>query len=374
MSSESSSASAISVKKNATTAMGYFWKAREMLTPTLKKTAFLEKGVLTPDEFVRAGDELVSRCPTWSWCGSNNGSRSDPGSTPANSSSSGQKAYLPADKQYLITRNVPCRDRVATLEHQMGFALAGNGGDGAGGGDDDDGDGDWMVPTTNANMAAASSIEDEFDVLDENGEVLCQPRPSDVEVEQQNANSNSSNKGSCEDDDEYADMEDFVDDNVLMDDDDVVAKPAATTAASSYDDNIVKVRTYDLSITYDKYYQTPRIWMSGKTDSGDPLTAKQTMEDVMTDYANKTVTMEAHPHIFGIPHASIHPCQHGKVMKTIVRNLMAASSSSSGDGVDAAEGPSVEMYLFIFLKFVSSIIPTINYDFTMDVTADTSKK
>ena len=91
----------------------------------------------------------------------------------------------------------------------------------------------------------------------------------------------------------------------------------------------------------------------------------------MTDYANKTVTMEAHPHIFGIPHASIHPCQHGKVMKTIVRNLMAASSE---EGAEASEGPSVEMYLFIFLKFVSSIIPTINYDFTMDVTADTSKK
>ena len=112
--------------------------------------------------------------------------------------------------------------------------------------------------------------------------------------------------------------------------------------------------------------------MSGKTASGDPLTAKQTMEDVMTDYANKTVTMEAHPHIFGIPHASIHPCQHGKVMKTIVRNLIAASSTTE-NGAETSEGPSVEMYLFIFLKFVSSIIPTINYDFTMDVTADTSK-
>lgn len=27
--------------------------------------------------------------------------------------------------------------------------------------------------------------------------------------------------------------------------------------------NIIKTRTYDLSITYDKYYQTPRIWLSG---------------------------------------------------------------------------------------------------------------
>ena len=36
-------------------------------------------------------------------------------------------------------------------------------------------------------------------------------------------------------------------------------------------------------------------------------------------------------------------------------------------------GPSVEMYLFIFLKFVSSMIPTISYDFTMDVRASTRK-
>lgn len=42
-------------------------------------------------------------------------------------------------------------------------------------------------------------------------------------------------------------------------------------------------------------------------------------------------------------------------------------------GAKEGEEPSVEMYLFIFLKFVSSMIPTINYDFTMDVAASTSK-
>ena len=47
--------------------------------------------------------------------------------------------------------------------------------------------------------------------------------------------------------------------------------------------------------------------------------------------------------------------------------------ASANDGEEEKKGPSIEMYLFIFLKFVSSIIPTINYDFTMDVTADTSK-
>jgi ubiquitin-like-conjugating enzyme ATG3 len=28
-------------------------------------------------------------------------------------------------------------------------------------------------------------------------------------------------------------------------------------------DNIVRTRTYNLSITYDKYYQTPRVWLFG---------------------------------------------------------------------------------------------------------------
>jgi len=39
--------------------------AAEYMTPVLTQSAFLEKGVLTPDEFVAAGDMLVLRCPTW---------------------------------------------------------------------------------------------------------------------------------------------------------------------------------------------------------------------------------------------------------------------------------------------------------------------
>ena len=27
--------------------------------------------------------------------------------------------------------------------------------------------------------------------------------------------------------------------------------------------NLLQVRTYDVMITYDKYYQTPRIWLVG---------------------------------------------------------------------------------------------------------------
>ena len=61
-------------------------------------------------------------------------------------------------------------------------------------------------------------------------------------------------------------------------------------------------------------------------------------------------------------------------MKTIVKNLTREGDGGDGEsGGEGSGGPSVEMYLFIFLKFVSSMIPTINYDFTMDVSASTKK-
>ena len=34
------------------------------------------------------------------------------------------------------------------------------------------------------------------------------------------------------------------------------------------DDGVRKVRTYDLSITYDFYYQTPRLWLLGYEANG----------------------------------------------------------------------------------------------------------
>jgi ubiquitin-like-conjugating enzyme ATG3 len=38
------------------------------LTPTLTESEFIKRGVLTPEEFVAAGDLLVFKCSTWSWC------------------------------------------------------------------------------------------------------------------------------------------------------------------------------------------------------------------------------------------------------------------------------------------------------------------
>lgn len=332
--------------------LGSLRAAREWAYPTLTKSAFLEKGVLTPEEFVLAGDELVYKCPTWAWEGGE---------------ASKRKSYLPPNKQYLITRNVPCQNRVSSMETALSMQAEAGG---------EEGDEEWLVSTI---IKASDNPEDEFDILDNEGEVIeaRSSKPDAATAAGAASGSKDPPAGDEHDNDEYADMADFEDDNVLEDDAAAVSASADGGSGSGDNDNLIKVRTYDLSITYDKYYQTPRVWMIGRTASDQPLTAAEMMEDVISDYANKTVTMENHPHVSG-HHASIHPCQHGKVMKAIVRNLIKASEKKVAEGGADAEavvaaGPSVEMYLFIFLKFVSSMIPTINYDFTMDVTADTSK-
>mmetsp|Transcript_22415 Transcript_22415/g.27471 ORF Transcript_22415/g.27471 Transcript_22415/m.27471 type:complete len:394 (-) Transcript_22415:283-1464(-) len=382
-----------------------FRRAREWATPTLKDSAFLSRGVLTPEEFVNAGDELVYKCPTWSW------ESGDPKKT---------KKYLPADKQYLVTRNVPCPTRVSVLENSVSM------------GDEDTaqieeecGGDDWlvsrMISPEEQQRRIDEKIEEEFDILDEEGETLSslgkdgngdtdvvnnEKAMAKISIDDDNNKESSGGVGAnvnseenhnmkdttsdekvseqvvtadaCadEEDDEYADMEEFEDENVMEDEAAVTHSSASELKSnkSNMENNIMKVRTYDLSITYDKYYQTPRVWMMGyeSADSSQPLTGEQMFEDVMSDYANRTVTIDPHPHIAGY-HASVHPCQHGAVMKTIVRNLTKATETQADGTEIRGTAPSVEMYLFIFLKFVSSIIPTINYDFTMDVTASTEK-
>ena len=56
--------------------------------------------MLTPDEFVFAGEALVYRCPTWSW---------------GSGLPDHAVGYLPSDKQFLITKNVPCLARADDL-------------------------------------------------------------------------------------------------------------------------------------------------------------------------------------------------------------------------------------------------------------------
>lgn len=57
---------------------------------------------MTPEEFVAAGEHLVHHCPTWQW---------------ASGDESKTKSYLPKNKQFLITRNVPCSRRCKQMEY-----------------------------------------------------------------------------------------------------------------------------------------------------------------------------------------------------------------------------------------------------------------
>lgn len=78
-----------------------------------------------------------------------------------------------------------------------------------------------------------------------------------------------------EDDDEAADMEAFEESGQLEMVDPATAttmkkpvkqepaKSSSATAADAEGDSVVHTRTYDLHITYDKYYQTPRLWVVG---------------------------------------------------------------------------------------------------------------
>lgn len=86
--------------------------------------------------------------------------------------------------------------------------------------------------------------------------------------------------------------------------------PDKKQTSESDADSVVHTRTYDLHITYDKYYQTPRLWFVGYDENRKPLTVEEMYEDVSQDHAKKTVTMESQPHLpsdFNM--ASVHPCK-----------------------------------------------------------------
>lgn len=190
-----------------------------------------------------------------------------------------------------------------------------------------------------------------------------------------------------QDQEEIPDLETFdIEDNLIVDDPDEYFPPAphpATSDGNYYLPNIVRTRTYDLYITYDKYYQTPRLWLAGYDEHGRPLAPTRIFDDISREHAHKTVTIEGHPHL-ELAMASIHPCRHAHVMKRIVQFTEAhrAANGVGEDGVAGQRGSTsddhrseqqqanivrVDQYLIIFLKFMSTVLPTIDYDYTMSL-------
>ncbi|ORX68952.1 hypothetical protein DL89DRAFT_278416 [Linderina pennispora] len=317
---------------------------KEYLNPVLKNSKFKETGVLTPEEFVAAGDYLVFKCPTWSWEKGNSNKRRD---------------YLPEDKQFLITRNVPCLRRA----DQMSYGL------------DDEveqvGDEGWV--TTYARHRAMTTEDEE--AIEEIKGIEEVPSASQVGqlaegVENVRIGEQDLDRplGQNDIEDIPSDLDDIPDFEeemakleALEDADptepepepELAAKPASKAADDS-EDKILRTRTYDVSISYDKYYQTPRVWLFGYDEQGSPLTARQIFEDISEDHARKTVTIETHPHL-SLQMASIHPCKHAHVMRKIIERALESGRREIR----------VDQYLVIFLKFMSSVLPTIEYDYTM---------
>ncbi|KAK4431668.1 Autophagy-related protein 3 [Sesamum alatum] len=291
----------------------------ERITSPRTVSAFKEKGVLSINEFIVAGDNLVSKCPTWSW---------------ESGEPSKWKSYLPRDKQFLITRNVPCLRRASSIEEEY---------EAAGGEvllDNEDNDG-WLA--THGKPKENKNDEDEN-----------LPSMETLEISKKNTIQSISSYFGGEEEEDIPDMEEFEEADNLVENDPATLQTTYLVAHEPDDDNILRTRTYDVSITYDKYYQTPRVWLTGYDESRMLLQPELVLEDVSQDHARKTVTIEDHPHLPG-KHASVHPCRHGAVMKKIIDVLMSR-------GVE----PEVDKYLFLFLKFVASVIPTIEYDYTMD--------
>ncbi|KAK4984259.1 E2-like enzyme [Elasticomyces elasticus] len=345
---------------------------RDRYAPVTHRSTFRSTGQVTPEEFLQAGDFLVYKFPSWAWADA---------STPAQ-----RVPYFPPGKQYLVTRGVPCRRRLgddfagaAGTEEQVvrdGFKETAGG--------EDDG---WLR-TGGGNGGMDESMEGKMrDVrtVDEAGEV--------GERE--------------EDEEEIPDMDDEDDDEEA-----IIRDPKSNSGSNT------ALRTYTLYITYTPYYRTPRLYLSAYESASPgsqsvPLQPMAMMDDIVGDYKDKTVTLEDFPFISpSIKTASVHPCKHAPVMRVLLDRadaalklrlakikkgeqvsdkgleglLDATKDLSLGNGrekgkdregeewevLGEAEGEDrdairVDQYLVVFLKFMASVTPGIEHDFTMGV-------
>ncbi|QLL31051.1 hypothetical protein HG536_0A08680 [Torulaspora globosa] len=295
---------------------------REYLTPVSHKSTFLSTGEITPDEFVEAGDYMSNMFPTWSW----NEVTSD----------ISYRDFLPRNKQFLMTRKVPSNVRAqqfVNVDETETEVFLGEAGDGNG---DEEQEG-WIK---------------------EGVDSVTKPAGQDEE-----------RQGPAETDD----IDEMMKDMEIEGIEDIVDLPVNRSA-----------RFYDLYITYSTSYRVPKMYIVGFDSDGTPLTAEEMFEDIAPDYRTKTATIEKLP-FYKTPvlSVSIHPCRHANVMKILldkVRNVKRMrreeqqqqhKEETGADDwedlqADVDDSLRVDQYLVIFLKFITSVTPSIEHDYTME--------
>lgn len=201
------------------------------------------------------------------------------------------REYLPADKQYLITRGVPCLRRATSLAYtdadEDAERLVPTGAMGGNAGEEED----WVETHAGrkANLDSAANPGNIDDIPDADDD----EQGNDLSGRLGNVSLGGKEV------EEIPDMDDIPD----MEEDDLEEKDAATASAPpktiqpdiidgrcyitpsvvAYKKltinsavevakgNLLQVRTYDVMITYDKYYQTPRSWLIGYDEASTVL-------------------------------------------------------------------------------------------------------
>lgn len=244
-------------------ALRLFRSTREYLTPVLSQSAFYDHGMLTPEEFVRAGDHLVRTCPSWQW---------------ASGEKANSRPYLPPNKQFLITRRVPSYSRAEVMKAANVVETAVAGGIGSG-------DADWC-----AAELVVRNPDEEYDLTDV-GEAAEADGVDSAAKSMGDMAIKSAENGNKDDD--YLDMED---ETLALDE--AATAPATAAAVNtagkgplpateggavpSSANQLVLTRRYDVSMTYDNYYRTPRIWLYGFDEKGNELTPKEIFQVLYT--------------------------------------------------------------------------------------------
>ncbi|AAS53196.2 AFL178Wp [Eremothecium gossypii ATCC 10895] len=139
-------------------------------------------------------------------------------------------------------------------------------------------------------------------------------------------------------------------------------------------------RFYDLYITYSTSYRVPKMYLVGFNNDGTPLTPQQMFQDIAPDYRTKTATIEKLPFFkSAVVAVSIHPCRHANVMRVLMEKVRAAKQKPVEE--EQPDGPRedwedlqdevdsslrVDQYLVVFLKFITSVTPGIEHDYTME--------